>query len=1260
MESMATAGAVSGVDCERMDVAQGQGDGVKAMSTRAAGSVRGNQHPLQRQLAQLRRRARGLLLVHGVGAAVGLVLVAVLLLIGFDYLVQFRDPGLRWLLTATGVAAIVATIYRYLIPPLRSSLSDLVLAHKLERRFPELTHELSSAVEFLRQPEDDPLAGSAALRRAVVHRAAAKLEAVPLQTALDARPSRRAAVAAALVVFLALAIGIWQGELLRTGLVRLAKPWGDVHWPQQFHLQFLEPVRKLALGQVFEVELVDVSGRELPEQVWIEYRFADQELPERMAMQFTAGRMVARREAITRPFSYRAWGGDDDSMPWIEVELVNAPAIVSSQVTLDFPAYTGWAPQTGQLHLRALRGTHARIVAQLSKPLASAELRLEQGPTIPAELSVDGRTCTIPAIGSEFVIEQSGSYTLEFKDHDGLIGGDETRYEIRALEDFAPTVTVDQPLANLYVTSEASVPLEIHVKDDLAIQRVDLIVQRSDQPGQEQPIPLVAGPDQVPRHAPESVDSTPPEVHKTWTIKQSWDLSTLQLPPGTQLTFLAAAADYFPHTARSVARKLQVVTSSELEERIALKQATVLQELNRLLKLEQESRGQTQEAEIQQQKIGQLSQQDLDRLQSAELTQRQVDRGLTSSAEGVVSQIQGVLEDLQNNRLDSPEVERQMQRMLTEIQRLERENLPLIGRELTQALKTAQQDHAKEGSHSEDSDTSDRIGKSLSLAGQHQDQVIRSLEQLSAELAEWDNYRRFYRDIGQLRREQESVSASTAELGKATLSKDLRDLTPQQQADLEKLAQRQQDLARQLERATQQMKEIGNQLAESDPLAAETIADAVAHAESAGLGQRMRQGAEQLKQNQMGQSLQQQEAIGAQLQEMLDILANRREQELERLVRKLREAEQQMQGLRAQHDGLRKQLEAAHAIQDETARLRELERLAREEQKLQEQAERMARQLERLQAAAASQSATQAGEQMQQAGSQAEQGQGQEAAEAADLAQEQLDQAQQQLAEQREQMERDLAREQLAKLEDGLRALVGRQQGVIDETVRLEQERQQAGRLSRGAAVSLKQLAGTQAAVRDETEAMVARATAAEAFQLALRGAIRHMNRAGELLSRRQTDAETLAAEQSAQRRLEQILAALGAEEAGAPEEEAEQQNAGGEGGQDGGEGDGLPLVSQFKVLRLLQQEINRRTEELASLYDQSQSLTPSQQREFADLAVEQGELAEILEALEPRDAAPEDDPEKLPDLQQLLEGVEPFAPRAQATGNQTSGNVVP
>src|ERR671916_379323 len=92
-------------------------------------------NPLQSRLAGLRRRLRLVTLARGVS-------LLCLVLLGSALLV-----------------------------PLRQRTDDLALALRVEREYPVLNDALASTVQFLRQPEDSPAAGSPSLRREAIQRA---------------------------------------------------------------------------------------------------------------------------------------------------------------------------------------------------------------------------------------------------------------------------------------------------------------------------------------------------------------------------------------------------------------------------------------------------------------------------------------------------------------------------------------------------------------------------------------------------------------------------------------------------------------------------------------------------------------------------------------------------------------------------------------------------------------------------------------------------------------------------------------------------------------------------------------------------------------------------------------------------------------------------------------------------------------------------------------------------------------------------------
>src|SRR5690606_27960063 len=210
-----------------------------------------------------------------------------------------------------------------------------------------------------------------------------------------------------------------------------------------------------------------------------------------------------------------------------------------------------------------------------------------------------------------------------------------------------------------------------------------------------------------------------------------------------------------------------------------------------------------------------------DHLQSAELNQRQIQRMLAGGSEGVERQIDDLLKEVNNNRLDSPDVQRRMSELLTEVRRLEQDHLPAVQGRLIDALKEAQA-AAPRDAESESNDTpippNDAARQKLHEAGEHQDAIIASLEGMLGELSQWDNYRRVARDIHQLRRDQDDLAGRTHELRMQTLGKEEKDLSPQERASLKRLGRQQSEIASRFEQTQSRMRDMAAELEATDPL----------------------------------------------------------------------------------------------------------------------------------------------------------------------------------------------------------------------------------------------------------------------------------------------------------------------------------------------------------------------------------------------------------------------------------------------------------
>lgn len=1178
-------------------------------------------HPVQEQVRAIQRRAWRLRAVCAGGLWLSGFLSAVSLAALADYCLRLDDVGVR-LLSSVAVLAVAGWGFRrFLLPLFRRRTTELEVAQRIEQRFPQLRDRLSSAVAFLGQAEQEPAAGSAELRRAVIAVAGADLDRWDFNDCLDTRRPRRIAIGAALVCAAATAIAVWDAPSAVLALRRLALPWNVEPWPRRNQLDFVNSPARLAFGSDFEAEVVDRRGR-LPESVQIQL-WLDGDEPRQVQtkeMKFLRERMVYRVENVRRPFRYRAVGGDDDTMPWRTLELADPPEVLGLQIRLAPPAYTGWSSFASGENIRALEGTRIELRGRVSRPAAAIQLRTDKDKpdsltVAPASLDEDRLRFTIGADSQHpWTVTQSVTYWLEVTDGEGLRGGEDRRWNLRAVPDTPPSVVLEQPAANTFVTADATVPLVGLVKDDLAIRSIAVRFTRSDSatPEHGETTPIYRGPDSPAASSPAAADAAP-DSGATQRVEFAWDLAQLRgLKPGAWIDFALTAEDYKPQAAETTTRRLTIISVNELEERIASRQASVLGQLAEVLRIQREARAPVKSLEIGWADTGRLAADEVDQLQAAELKQRQVSRLLADPQDGVAALIAGLLHELRSNRIENPDVVGRMNELLAAVRELSGQQLPPLQTRLIDALKTARETlrTAADKGEAVAAAPGELVG-SVQAAGSQQDEVIARLENLVGDFSQWDSYRRFSRELGQVRQAQDELRQDTERTRLDLLAGAEQARDANQRVLLRRLAERQTELSRQFDKIQTRMDQMRAQLGAEDP-AAQTLADALDVARRTAVGGQMRETGQRIEDNRLGDANQSQQAILRQLQELLDTLANRRVHELETRASQLRNALEELRDLQARRDEIRERAERAAAAADPARRQGELDRLQAAARELAEQIQRLSRRLERLLAEQAAQSLADAARALEQTAAAAQQADAAQALNATREAERLLDQAEQQLEEIQRTAERELLHEQLERLEQGIAGLTSRQQAALNTTVELEAlRRQQSDGWSRAQLSSLGTLAREQRAVTTETVSLAEKLPTASAFGLALRGAHREMDRAARSLERQDAGPGTQQAEHGALVRLQHMQEALkrdatpardGQQPPPQPPEQENQQPP----------GDGAGRLAELKLLKLMQQEVRRRTAELDQAKSASGSLTEEQQTAVRQLAEEQGRLAAL------------------------------------------------
>src|SRR5262249_26203587 len=200
----------------------------------------------------------------------------------------------------------------------------------------------------------------------------------------------------------------------------------------------------------------------------------------------------------------------------------------------------------------------------------------------------------------------------------------------------------------------------------------------------------------------------------------------------------------------------------------------------------------------------------------------------------------------------------------------------------------------------------------------NQKAIADELQKMLDGLSEFETYRGVVKDAQNLLKEQEQTikqgadAASKPEL----MGKTPDELTQEQKGDLANLAARQSNVSRGLQGLQERMDEMAKRLDESDPLAAAALREAADQSRKQGTSAKMGEAAQRREKTQRGEARGAQEKARQELKDLVDSIQNRRERELARLVKELKNAQSELQKLRQRQAQNLKKTEQAKKIAD--------------------------------------------------------------------------------------------------------------------------------------------------------------------------------------------------------------------------------------------------------------------------------------------------------------------------------------------------------
>jgi len=386
----------------------------------------------------------------------------------------YLPPVAREVLLLIAGAALSLSFALYLARPLVRGFDRKKAAIAIEERYPDLKGQLLSAWELQNERESGNY--STALIDALTGQVSERIDRVEPKTIRDTKKLRKSLlVLCVAVVGLALLLAVDLDSSL--GALRLYTEGGGAY--SGFEISVSPGDARVPYGSDQVVTAVLSSrlpgGSLLPGGAIIRYRLrSDREgwredkmkpTPEgAYSYEFrklhqTLGYYISLRQVRSRVFT---------------IDVLEGFSISSMELKLKPPAYTGLDEETQRSgDIKALPGTEVRLNIWPNREVRSGEIVFGDGRSSPLEIGSDNRP-----IG-KFIVSKDSTYHIAMVDVDGY-ANEPAEYRIVALPDNPPSVRLTSPDGDLTVSEGDTVSLQIESQDDYGLARMELRYQIGD------------------------------------------------------------------------------------------------------------------------------------------------------------------------------------------------------------------------------------------------------------------------------------------------------------------------------------------------------------------------------------------------------------------------------------------------------------------------------------------------------------------------------------------------------------------------------------------------------------------------------------------------------------------------------------------------------------------------------------------------------------------------------------------------------------
>ena len=409
--------------------------------------------------------------------AVMLAVAALLCVVDFGF--DLRDSGLRWLLTIVFVAAGVASGCLFVLPALAYKPTEVQVARWIESVHPELSTRLSSSLEFLAREKQGQ---SSSLQQRIITETEHRLQQIDVSRSISIKPFLQAFAACAVVMSFWLLFSVSSPSTARASVSRLLMPWTETRWPSENRLVLVGSVSTAARGSDLLVVVRDENDA-LPDDIAIELKYsgvpAHPKVPMRQPMVRRGDQAELLISNLQQDIHIRAVGGDDTSMLWHAIAVVDAPSVTELHCTTTPPGYAKSVAKEVVSGATVVAGTTLVVRGTADRPIESAWLHLssDRDGDDSVRLSIDDS-------GGRFYLTQDQAvvlntnvrFAIELFGVDGVSSGHVENRELIVVPDAPPIVQIIEPPDGHLVGPNTILTIKAEVQDDLGLAAATLSV----------------------------------------------------------------------------------------------------------------------------------------------------------------------------------------------------------------------------------------------------------------------------------------------------------------------------------------------------------------------------------------------------------------------------------------------------------------------------------------------------------------------------------------------------------------------------------------------------------------------------------------------------------------------------------------------------------------------------------------------------------------------------------------------------------------